>query len=215
MSAFAQTILEFLKLCLVVIMLGMLFRVTQELYPKKYPKQMNTATHVHKHIYIDKSMNAFYAVEIKLAADRWTKATNHIAEFDVEMVDDHIRDQIRRDPDALVVTFITEDNPVIIRLDEENHESTLAYCDIKAYIPILAYVEGRVTDALFEKVTMHELGHALLLEHTEGPSGVGNIMYPTTELMGNGISQKDLEQFCSIYHCDPTKLKYEEESLHL
>jgi hypothetical protein len=188
------------------------FKIACEVYPVK---TTDFQTHIHWNLYIDKNIDPSHVMIIKIAADRWTKATNHIAEFNVEVLSAENRNFARHDPQALIVTVITEDNSDIIRMDEDNRESTVAYCNVRASIPTLAYVDGRVDDKDFEKITMHELGHALKLEHTNGPFGAGHIMYHTTNLMSEGITKEDLEQFCKVYHCDASKLEYEEESLHL
>lgn len=213
MNAFKQ-VLWFLSIQFVVFsLLFNLSIVIREIYPIKIPESQ---THVHWNLYIDKNIDTFHDVQIKTAAYRWTKATNHIAEFDVEVLSPENRNRARHDPHALFITTITEDNPDIIRIDEDSHDITAAYCNIRMSLPTLAYVEGRINDKSFEKITMHELGHALKLEHTaDGPAGAGHIMCHAADLMSEGITKEDLEQFCTVWHCDASKLEYEEESLHL
>jgi predicted Zn-dependent protease len=211
MKVFRQVLWALAIQFLVFSLLFDLFKTVQQVYP---PILSVNETHVHWNLYIDKNIEQVYVDQIKDAASRWSKATNNIADFNIEVMTADNRNQIRHDADAMIVTAITEDNPDVLCVDEENHESTVAFCNVKATIPILAYVEGRVSDETFEKVTLHELGHALKLEHVSGPEGVGQIMYPSTDLMGSVITQEDLNQFCRIYHCDSTKLQHEEETLH-
>lgn len=199
---------QFIVLCLLLCV----YKVAIEVYPTKPA----TLTHVHKNLYLDRNLNEFYEIQIDEAVGRWTVATNHIAEFDVIRLPVKNMDTVRNDPDAIVVTVESEDHPDIILLDKENKNSTVAFCNVRAPIPILAWVDGRLDDANFEKVMLHELGHAMSLEHSpEDATGIDQIMYHTTDLMANGITDADLKQFCTIYHCDASKLKHEEESLHL
>ena len=195
----------------VFFLLFMLFSAARQIYQNK---TVANETHIHWTLYIDKTFGEEYITQIKEATGRWSKATNHLAEFDVEIISKENRNQIRHNADALVVTSLTEDSPDIISVDEENNETTIAFCNIRGPIATLAYVESRISDEDFEKVTMHELGHALKLKHVVGPDGIGQIMYPHTDLMGNVITQEDLQQFCKIYHCDATKLQHEEETFH-
>jgi len=197
---------------LVFSLLFSVFTMAREIYPRKVPESQ---THIHWNLYVDKNIEPLYFMEIKQAAARWAEATNHIAELDVIPITSENRNIIRHDPDALVITIVTEDNPDIIRLDEDNNEGTVAFFRLKSPIPTLAYAGDRLTDDDFMKVTMHELGHTLKLEHMEGPANAGHLMYPMVGLMSNGITKEDLMQFCTIWHCDANKLKYEEESLHL
>jgi len=211
MKIFRQVLWILAMQFLVFSMLFALFKTVQEVYPPNFSINEN---HVHWNLYIDKNIEQIYVDQIRDATNRWSKATNNIADFNIEIMTADNRNQARHDADAMIVTTVTEDNPDVLYVDEENHEGTVAFCNVRAVIPTLAYVEGRVSDDIFEKVTLHELGHALKLEHVRGAEGVGQVMYPNTDLMSDVITQEDLNHFCKIYHCDATKLQHEEETLH-
>lgn len=210
MDIFKLTLWTSITQCIVLSLLVTLFNLAQSVYHPKIPV---TATHVHKHLYVDRNVDIFYEVQIKEAAKRWTAATNHLAEFEEEYITEENRFNLLDDKDAIVVTMVTEDHPDIINADrgQETGHYTVAYCNTKAKTPILAYVEVRIPDGDFEKITLHELGHALELEHVDTPK---RIMYPTADLMPDFLGREDMEQFCQVYHCDPNKLQYEKETLH-
>lgn len=173
-------------------------------------------THVHKNLYIDPQINSFYMQEISISTRRWERATNGLAKFDIIQLPVDEMNMVMHDPDAVVVTMVSQYYPDVISLDEHNKKSTVAFYSPKISVPMFAYVENRMSEDILEKVTMHELGHTIGLGHSEnGPQGVNQIMYCATDQMSDGITKKDLQRFCNLYQCNADKLKDEEELLHL
>jgi len=187
---------------LVIALIFYLYGIAVKIYPKKI-----TQTHVHKTLYIDREFEQSYIDTIQIAANRWTEATNHLAEFDIVLMPVSDLNKLLDDKDAIIVTDFSQDNPYVVGLDGNNSSQfTVALYTIQPPIPTLAYVSGRITEQMFEKVTMHELGHSLGLEHVTGDQAVGQIMCPNITCMSETISQGDLEQFCNIYKCDASTL---------
>ena len=192
--------------CLLILLFGLALKV----YPTRH-----ALTYVHKNLYLDQYINGFYASQIEQAAARWSRATNNLATFDVRKMPANPV-EVADDPDAIVVTIVPETNTAVITLDKEIKATTLAYCNMRLPLPELAYVDTRVDDVILEKITLHELGHALGLQHPEPmEDGIDTLMYPHTDLMSSVITQEDLEQFCKIYLCNANNLQNEEEPLHL
>lgn len=193
----------------------MIFSVYQEAL-EVYPTRPTSNASIHKNLYLDRHFSDFYCQQITSAAYRWSEATNHLAEFTVIRLPIPDMNMVYHDPDGIIITTVSEDYPGVIALNVENNSHTIAFHTGRTRVPMLAYVDGQVMDNELEKVTLHELGHAMGLSHVpEEPKYANQLMYPKTSLMSDGITDADLKQFCEIYHCDATKLKHEEESFHL
>jgi len=54
----------------------------------------------------------------------------------------------------------------------------------------------KLSDKELYHVSLHEIGHALGLDHT---NDINDVMYPTTQSMVQTLSEGDLKQFWSIY----------------
>jgi predicted Zn-dependent protease len=56
---------------------------------------------------------------------------------------------------------------------------------------------------------MHEMGHALGLQHPDTEDhpeiGLGSLMHSTIDEGSNHITDLDLKQLCQLYHCDASK----------
>lgn len=158
---------------------------------------------IHKTLYVDRSFDEDEVVYITQAAISWSIATNHIAEIDVVRLPTKEKIDVL---DALVILKVDPDYPEVIIADGFNFGTTLGYYNAHGAIPSIYIVSARIADKDFKAVTLHEMGHALGLEHIKGEEGYGTLMYPSSEKAANEITHKDLEQFCRIYHCDASKL---------
>lgn len=184
---------------LIFIGLFSLFIYTSEIfYSDSYPN------HIHKILYLDRAFDDEEVEYITQAAMSWTENTNHIAEVDVVRLPAREKIDLR---DGIIVLKMNPDYPDIILMDSSNLDSTLGYYNRRSPIPCIGLVRGRIQDWELQMVMTHEIGHALGLKHITGEEGFGALMYPSIDLGANDITKKDLEQFCSLYHCDASKLK--------
>ena len=161
---------QFLWACIVqfvvVVLLFNLFGLAHEVYPTKINGRRTDQVWTHITLYVDRNIDEDHMIKIGSAASRWSSATNYIVKFTVTRINSNeIRTQAIRDPEAIVVTIVSEDYPDVIRMDVEENKIIMAYCDIYAKTPILAYVDTRIDEKDFEKITLHELGHALRLKN--------------------------------------------------
>jgi predicted Zn-dependent protease len=110
--------------------------------------------------------------------------------------------------DAIVIFNVTPDFPDIIILDSIKNYSTLGYYNSRG-LDYIALVDARISEANYNAVVMHELGHALGLEHPDLDDhpeiGIGTLMYSMIDAGSNHITKDDLKQFCKLYHCDSSK----------
>jgi hypothetical protein len=162
-------------------------------------------TYIHKTIYIDRSFNEEERGAIVNAAAYWMIDTNHIAEFNIVEFPSNVDPMLNKN-NTLIITKISSDYPTVIGMDRENKQYTLAYYSDGGILPAIYLIEDRMPDKQFQAIVMHEIGHALGLEHLNGDDNIGTLMYPTSDFMADHITKKDLVEFCQIYSCSADQL---------
>jgi hypothetical protein len=160
---------------------------------------------VHKTLYLDRGIYDEEMLHILEAAMEWNRATNGQVVFDIKRLP---RLDIRP-ADAIIIFNVSPDYPDVMLMDNLNDMTTLAYYNDRGLLDYVAVVDERISQTDETAVILHELGHALGLEHPnskEHPEiGIGNLMYSNINMGGSHITNDDLKQFCKLYHCDSSK----------
>jgi hypothetical protein len=155
--------------------------------------------HTHRVIYIDREFSQKEKESIALAAITWSHRTKNTVIIDVVFLPS--KTHLDR-KDGVLINKLSEDDPTVYILGE----NTLGYYTKMEYIQYIGLISGRIDDDDFDVVVLHELGHALGLEHVRGIDGVGTLMFPSVDLGSDHITNNDIENFCKLYKCDPKKL---------
>jgi hypothetical protein len=161
-------------------------------------KQIYHALPIHKTLYLDRNIDDDELFHIMQAAMEWKHATNGQVVLDIKRLP---RPYIPL-TNAIIVINVSPEYPDILMLDNGKGPNTLGYCNSAASIEFIELVNDRMNEENSTSVVLHELGHALGLEHT---AEVGTLMYPVYDEGSNHITSSDLKQFCKLYHCDPSK----------
>lgn len=192
-------LLFWLTQLLITVMLVITCAISSDMvsYPKSYPE------HVHKTLFIDRNFNEAEIVYITLAAAEWNEKTGHIVDFEVALLP--TSKEITLD-NSIIFVKVGPDYPNILLLDQATTGYILGLYQDEP-MPNIELVAARLGDRYFKSVVLHELGHALGLEHVKGVEGIGTLMYPSANLGADNITPDDLEHFCKLYKCDAKTLQ--------
>lgn len=159
---------------------------------------------VHKTLFLDRYLSPEEVAFITIAALEWSAATKNIVTFDVVTLP---QEKVVISDNDIMIMNISPDHPLVLILDDNSNYSTLGYYDESFPVPIIYLVSDRMKGKEYVMVVLHELGHALGLDHNENIWEVGTLMYPNIALGSKHITLYDLKKFCKLYRCDVNKLK--------
>lgn len=167
--------------------------------PNYYNHSKNYNDHVHKTLFLDRTFSKEEVEFITSAAIEWSEATQHIANIDIVQLSN--KEEILS-KDSVIVVAVSPDYPDVL-IDESLSNNTILGLYTRKYeIGIIELVVSRISDEDYKTVVMHELGHALGLDHNLGLDGIFTLMSPSIDGCSNHITQKDLDNFCQFYHCN-------------
>lgn len=196
----------------IIITIALLFVFAEVATPIVQPKQAVHTLPIHKTLYLERGIYDEEFYHILAATMEWNEATNGQVVFDIK----RLPSRNINISDAIVILNVSPDYPQVILLDNVNHMTTLGYYEGNEVIPYIALIDERIKDQDETAVIMHELGHALGLQHpnSQDPNdpvelqllGANTLMFSSIDLGASHITTFDLKQFCKLYHCDWKKL---------
>lgn len=160
--------------------------------------------HKHRILYLDRQLGDEDKLIMISAALEWMQRTKYTVIIDVVYLPTYDKiDSVN----GIIVNEYSPDHPDIIMLDNIKKNIIVGFYTSQDSMPHIAIVGERLTlDSEYKTTFLHELGHALGLEHNEGIEGMGTLMYPSLDGGGADITEQDLVNFCKIYRCNATQL---------
>lgn len=104
-----------------------------------------------------------------------------------------------------VILRVDKTHPLIVEMDGYYKYSILGVCQYREDYDALYLVHDRLRNPItFRTTTIHELGHFVGLDHTNGRSimhkhNLSSVLYPT---------RADAIEFAKVYNCKPEELRY-------
>jgi len=200
-------VIHFLNLATVLALLILLFNFVSEIYPGPpvYPE------YAHITLYLDRNFDEDEVDVIMSAAWEWSEATNHRIEYDVVQMP--VKNPNLKD--SVFIVKKTPDDPSIFLKDLFGGNQTLGLFE-PGYVNSISLVTDRLNDDNYRRVVLHELGHSLGIGHLKELEDMDALMFPYTSMKlddgsiintgSDHVTNKDLVQFCKLYHCNADKL---------
>ena len=156
-----------------------------------------------RHLYIDETFTTQDDFMIGLAAAQWEKKTDGLVTFKMHYLVNSAEFVTLEDSKAITIVKVGVNDPFTEEAENEAG-NLLGLYTRRFHNELIALNVDRIDSALeMRATTMHELGHALGLDHNPRKF---TLMYPSEEFGGHSITNYDLEEFCYIYFCDASKL---------
>ena len=178
--------------------------------PPKPKKEIVYPTEIRETLYIDRNFTEFERLAIIEAAEECEDVTNGIVQYEIVQLPSCDPIAIEN---ALFIVKISVDEPEV--LITNNQDNILAHYTSRKGLPTIAIIANRIEDSQLKGVIMHEIGHAIGLEHQPADEDIGTLMYPytqitidelTIDISTDVITKTDLIQFCKLYNCDADQL---------
>lgn len=149
------------------------------------PPRMVSPSH-HYDVYVDPAFESEQRQSIVNAVIEWEVDTEETVTFDI------VNQKSSRNP--LIV--ITASNKTF--LHKHHHSTTVGYADFRG-VDTNVFIDVDETPRDFHEIALHELGHALGLDHNDA---TGTIMYEWTNQASSFLTCSDMVSFCKEWGCN-------------
>lgn len=192
--------------CFVIAFLG---ACSVAIPPKICNIYSNKVTHSYV-IYIETSFNKDYYNKIIKAIATWRMALNPIVSFTIRSTNyseyDILNNRIKEDYGSYSIFIVNSDGH-----SKFIPSSWVGYNNQDAYqVNIIGLITSRIKIDELNNVSLHELGHAIGLSHS---NNIHSVMHPYATLNNNCPIREDVENICVNWCCNPAKLSYCKENI--
>lgn len=171
------------------------------------PKTISQSHPLYYSLYISQRFDANEVKIIEDAAKEWETKTDGLVEYSIYYNwDDKYSDMPRRHTIAIIKVSQWDEftRKYLDSYKDGKWMRVLGMYDPNHPRPTIYLVVDRALGHSFLRATIeHELGHSLKMSHN---MNINSIMFPSTELGADHITNSDLEEFCKIYHCNIKEL---------
>jgi hypothetical protein len=161
----------------------------------------------HRTLYISEKFTQNQRQAIKEEALVWQNKTNAIVTFDFEKLEGNYLKATNNPKDSLVIQMLPIEDLFVQEQDlnarkKSGNDLTIilgAYDIGKHPVPTIIIVDERIkTESGFKNVALHEIGHALELDHDSNEEA---IMYKDVGDWAKTVTLVDLAAFCKLHSC--------------
>jgi len=199
MKKFFHVLARICKNLVIFTFLFTLTQMTRELIFR--PIVVNTVgpIKVERHFYVDEAFDMSENFLIASSIAEWEKKTGGILTFRVHYFTTAGEFLTIKDRKAIAITKMSIYDPFVEEVEEEQGKLLGLHTKNFSTEIIILNTERFSGDPLeFRSTTMHEIGHALGLEHSAHKY---TLMYPSADYAALHITKKDLIQFCYLHLC--------------
>jgi hypothetical protein len=149
-----------------------------------------------KILYIEESFSESEIASIKFAAASWISSTNHVVKLQVIQFPFKERSFNK----AIIISRIkSKDIEKEFNFSKLFAENMVGFYWDRDLVPRIYIVYDLISNPQeYSAVVMHELGHSMGLNHDNENNTLMNAEVTNASLI---ITNKDIQQFCSLYKC--------------